>query len=343
VDVDWRREVDAARRVRADSEAASRTPAMLQRFTADAHHELGAAGTLLLAAKSEQKRTAWVKDQLVDAGRSRAASLGWPDAYAMTKALGEKALAENRGAIPVSVVRPAIIESAWAQPVPGWIRGFRMAEPVIISYARGILREFPGVPEGIVDVIPVDLVVGAICGVAARGPLNDDGSPDITQVASSSANPLRYGEHPLYDNAGQPITVPEWSFPGRGRVQRQLERSRDLLARAEQVLQSLPLRGRQAEWSARVEEKHELAARALGYVTLYGAYTECEAIYGVSHLLALHDALGLDDRADFECDPRVIDWDHYVNHIHLPSVVKQARVRTDPPNGTSRRSIWRTR
>ncbi len=346
VDLDWRREVDAARRVRTDSEAESRTPAMLERFTTEAHRELGAAGTLLLAAKSEQKRNAWVKDQQVDAGRSRAASLGWPDAYAMTKALGEKALAENRGAIPVSVVRPAIIESAWAQPVPGWIRGFRMAEPVIISYARGILREFPGVPEGIVDVIPVDLVVGAICGVAARGPANEDGSPDITQVASSSANPLRYqrlvdlveawfGEHPLYDNEGQPITVPEWSFPGRGRVQRQLERSRDLLARAEQVLQSLPLRGRQAEWSAKVEEKHELAARALGYVTLYGAYTECEAIYGVTHLLALHEALGIDDRADFACDPRVIDWDHYVNQIHLPSVVKQARVRTDAGRGGS--------
>ena len=165
---------------------------MLERFTAEAHRELGAAGTPLLAAKSEQKRSTWVRDQRVNAGRSRAASLGWPDAYAMTKALGEKALAENRGAVPVSVVRPAIIESAWAQPVPGWIRGFRMAEPVIISYARGLLREFPGVPEGTVDVIPVDLVVGAICAVAARGPANEDGSPDITQVASSSANPLRY-------------------------------------------------------------------------------------------------------------------------------------------------------
>ena len=54
----------------------------------------------------------------------------------------------------MSVVRPAIIESAFSEPAPGWIRGFRMAEPVIISYARGLLKEFPGVPEGIIDVIP---------------------------------------------------------------------------------------------------------------------------------------------------------------------------------------------
>ncbi|GIT77248.1 MAG: hypothetical protein Ct9H300mP31_17790 [Acidimicrobiaceae bacterium] len=37
-----------------------------------------------------------------------------------------------------------------------------MAEPVIISYARGLLKEFPGVPEGTIDVIPVDFVVAAI-------------------------------------------------------------------------------------------------------------------------------------------------------------------------------------
>jgi nucleoside-diphosphate-sugar epimerase len=89
-----------------------------------------------------------VTDELVEAGRSRAASVGWPDAYAYTKALGEQALQETKGDVPVSIVRPSIIESSLAEPFPGWIRGFRMAEPVIISYARGLLKEFPGVPEG---------------------------------------------------------------------------------------------------------------------------------------------------------------------------------------------------
>ena len=55
---------------------------------------------------------------------------------------------EMRGDIPVTIVRPSIIESALAEPKPGWIRRFRMAEPVIISYARGLLNDFPGLPEG---------------------------------------------------------------------------------------------------------------------------------------------------------------------------------------------------
>ena len=91
----------------------------------------------------------------------------------------------------MTIVRPSIIESALAEPRPGWIRGFRMAEPIIISYARGLLREFPGVPEGIIDVIPVDMVVAAILAVAAQGP--DPEGPTVYQVASGVRNPLRYG------------------------------------------------------------------------------------------------------------------------------------------------------
>jgi HAD superfamily hydrolase (TIGR01490 family) len=342
VDVDWRSEVAGARRARTDADAESRTPEALSRFRKEARRELGAAGTPALAAKTEQRREAWVKERMVAAGRARASSLGWPDAYAYTKALGERALLTQRGDVPVSIVRPSIIESAWADPRPGWIRGFRMAEPIIVSYARGLLREFPGVPEGTVDVIPVDMVVAAVIEKAAGGP---PAEPEIVQVASGSTNPLRYRnlvdlvrdwflEHPLYDSEGQPIVVPDWSFPGRGRVQRQLERAKNVAQRAESTLQALPLRGRQAEWSARMEQRRDEAERALGYVELYGAYAECEAIYGVDRLLARSEALGADDRAAFCFDPRVIDWTTYVRDVHLPSVVTHARVRTTPGGRT---------
>ena len=132
-DVSWRAEVDAARRARADFDAESRRPDHLTRFSRAARRELGAAGTPLLATKAERRREQWVVDRMVEAGRARAAALGWPDAYAYTKSLGERALLESRGDVPVTIVRPSIIESALSEPYPGWIRGFRMAEPVIIS------------------------------------------------------------------------------------------------------------------------------------------------------------------------------------------------------------------
>jgi alcohol-forming fatty acyl-CoA reductase len=336
--LDWRGEVAAARRLRGDAEAASRQPAQLTGFRAAARSELGAAGAPALAAKTEQLRERWVRDQLIEAGRARAASVGWPDAYAFTKALGEQALTDSKGAVPVSIVRPSIIESAFAEPRPGWIRGFRMAEPVLISYARGLLREFPGVPEGIVDVIPVDLVVAAIITVAALGP---ERAPAITQVASGGVNPLKYRtlvdnvsdwftKHPLYDSEGQPIVVPEFRFPGRGRVQAQLTRAKSAITRGEKLLQALPLRGKQADLSARLETKRLEVERALEYVELYGLYTECEATYQVDNLLAMWDGLGAADREAFGFDPRVIDWPAYIRQIHLPSIVQHARVKTEP-------------
>jgi fatty acyl-CoA reductase len=339
VDVDWRAEVANARRARADAEQASRTPKRLAALGAEARQELGPAGGPALSAKAEQLREKWVEQQMIDAGRARASSLGFPDAYAFTKALGERALCETRGHVPVSIVRPSIIESAVAEPKPGWIRGFRMAEPVIAAYARGLLKEFPGVPEGVIDVIPVDLVVATICAVAARGPLED--GPDVIQIASGSLNPLKYGqlvdlvrgwftENPVYDEKNQPISVPEWSFPGRGRVARQLERARRTFDTADRILTSLPLRGRPAEYGAKLEETRDQLERANGYVELYGAYTECEALYQMDRLMALWHSLDVADQREFCFDPTVVDWQSYVHTVHLPSMVKQARLKMAP-------------
>jgi HAD superfamily hydrolase (TIGR01490 family) len=336
-EVDWREEVRAARRARHDSDAVSREPARLARFTKQARRELGAAGTPLLAERAERIRQSWVQERLVEAGRARAQGLGWPDSYAYTKALGERALLDERGDVPLTIVRPSIVESALSEPYPGWIRGFRMAEPVIIGYGRGLLREFPGIPEGIVDVIPVDLVAAALLAAVAKGP--DPAGPVVYHVASGAKNPLRYRqlvdlvrayftEHPVYDADGQPIVVPQWSFPGRGRVQGQLQRARRTLGAAERVLSALPVRGRQAALSARLEEQRNHADRALGYVQLYGAYTETEALFRVDRLLELWSQMDRSDRYDFWFDPGAIDWTTYIQAVHLPAIVIQARVRS---------------
>ncbi|HKN88745.1 MAG TPA: HAD-IB family phosphatase, partial [Acidimicrobiia bacterium] len=350
-EVDWRAEVAGAERARADADAESRRPEMLKKFGRAARAELGAAGTPLLAGRAERLREQWVDDRLVQLGRARAAALGWPDAYAYTKALGERALAETRGDVPVSIVRPSIIESALAEPYPGWIRGFRMAEPVIISYARGLLKEFPGLPEGVVDVIPVDFVVAATLAVAAGAVPSE---PVVYQAVTGTRNPLKYrtlvdlvqdwfSARPLYDDAGQPIVVPDWSFPGRGKVRRQLDRAVKGLAAAEKAAGHLPVRGARAEFAARLEERRTQAERALGYVELYGAYVETEARFDDRRLAALWETLPPVDQVAFCFDPRTIDWAAYVRDVHLPSIVHHARVRTKPgpKGGLSRRDRGR--
>ena len=75
--------------------------------------------------------------------------------------------------------------------------------PLIISYAKGLLKEFPGVPEGIIDVIPVDLVVAAILAVAARGP-----APSPTSSTPPPGRATRCG-------TGSSST---WSGPGSSSI-----------------------------------------------------------------------------------------------------------------------------
>ncbi len=339
VGVDWREEVAAARRARSDIDAKSREPEMIARLTSEARSQIGAAGTHLLAERAEKLRQDWVDERMVRAGISRAHMLGWPDSYAYTKALGEVALLETRDRVPVTILRPSIIESSLHEPRPGWIRGFRMGDPVIVSYAKGLLKEFPGTPEGIVDIIPVDLVVAAAIAIAATGPSKEGAS--AFHIASGDRNPFRYDrlvelirtwftEHPLYGDDGQPILVPSWTFPGRGRVQRQLSRTTKALTLAEKSISALPLRTKNPDMFSRLERNKSQAERALGYVELYGAYMETEARFSTKRLMQLHSSLTEEDRERFPFDPAAIDWSEYVNLVHLPSVVHHARVRTSP-------------
>ena len=351
VDVDWRAEVDAARRTRTDLDARSRIPEELSNFNKGAREELGAAGLPMLAAKTEQLRVAWVNDQMVEAGRSRATSLGWPDVYTYSKALGETALVELHDDIPVSIVRPSIIESAWSQPSPGWIRGFRMAEPLIVSFAKGELNTFPGYPEGIIDVIPVDMVAAAIIGVAAKGPAEE---PEVFQVASGSTNPLQFkklldtamewfGENPVYDANGHPTASTEWKYAGSSGLEEQLHRVVKAFDVAAKVINRLPIRGENS-FTSKFAERRQNLDQIKGYVDIYGAYGKCEALYGIERTLSLWNSLPLEDQEQFGFDPSVIDWHHYITEVHLPTVVIQARVKTTPEkrSGPSRSERLRT-
>ena len=160
--VDWRAEQAAAVRAREQAEDASRAPDVLRKFRAEADAEHVRAGAETVARDAERRRRHWVDARLVDAGRERARVLGWTDCYTFTKALGERYLEQEAAGLPRSIVRPSIIESALARPHPGWIEGFKMAEPIILAYGRGELPDFPGSPDGVIDIIPVDLVVNAI-------------------------------------------------------------------------------------------------------------------------------------------------------------------------------------
>jgi len=326
-------------------EAQSRKPELLDSFMAKARRRHSRAGPQTVAENAEVRRRDWVSKRLAEYGRARAQTLGWPDVYTFTKAMGERAVEElaAEAKLPLSIVRPSIIESALVHPQPGWIEGFKMAEPIILAYGQGNIPEFPGIPEGIVDIIPVDLVVNAMVAIAANPPAR--GKPAYYHVCSGNRNPLQYhelyelvreyfGAHPLPQRGRGEIKVPEWEFPGNLRVERMLRTGERLLDLAEQVVTHLPKSKAMRDAVSRVDRDKDRLGFIRRYADLYGAYTEAEVIYTDDRAEELFDSLSVQDRARFTFDPRVVDWKYYLQDVHCPSVTaslrRLAKKRTEP-------------
>lgn len=53
-------------------------------------------------------------------------------------------------------------------PIPGWIDGVRVVDPMLVAYGRGRLPEFPGKPGAVLDIVPVDHVAHAILAALAE-------------------------------------------------------------------------------------------------------------------------------------------------------------------------------
>jgi alcohol-forming fatty acyl-CoA reductase len=335
--VDWRTEADLALRARGDVEAASRRPEQLDRFMADARKQHSRAGPQTVAADAEQRRRDWVTKRLVQYGRARSQTLGWPDNYTFTKAMGERATEELAAAsgLPLSIVRPSIIESAYVHPYPGWIEGFKMAEPIILAYGGGTIPEFPGIPEGIVDIIPADLVVNAIIAVAAA-PAPDAAAPGYYHVSSGARNPLQYHElyeyvreyfedDPLPERGGGAVKVPEWTFPGTLRVERLLRTGERLVNVADRVVTRIPKSKKMRELVARVDRDKGRIEFIRRYSDLYGTYTEAEVIYTDDRTVGLFRSLSDQDRARFPFDCAIVDWKYYLQDVHCPAVTQGLR------------------
>ncbi len=335
--VDYRLELEMALQARGDVEAQSRKPEMLGSFLDAARKEHERAGPSTVADDAEERRQRWVTKRLVEYGRMRARSLGWPDVYTFTKAMGERAIEELAAAegLPLSIVRPSIIESAYLHPFPGWIDGFKMADPIIRAYGLGQIPEFPGIPEGIIDLVPVDFVVNALLAVAANPPVPGDDACHFN-VSSGARNPLRFfelyewirgyfEEHPLPERGRGEHKVPDWEFPGRLKVERLLKRAERFTDVAEQVVTHLPKSKAMRDAVNRVDRDKARVDFVKRYSDLYGMYTETEVVYTDDRTLALFASMSAEDKPRFPFDVAMVDWKHYLRDVHTPAVVQGLR------------------
>lgn len=333
-EADWRVESTAAAAARQRVELRSREPGVLRGLMAKARAEHGKEGPRAVAQAAEAARIDWVKQRLVSAGRARAQSLGWTDVYTLTKALAERAAEELWGAEHrLSVVRPSVIESALEHPFPGWIDGFKVADPLIIAFGRGQLPDFPGVPDSVLDIIPVDFVVNAILAAAATPP--EPAAPRYLHVASGASNPLPF--HGMYRNVHEYFTanpipdtpgaerVPTWQFPGDRRVERAIRRAETVVGAANTALDRLPSTKRTRDWQRTMGRRERDVASLRQLSDLYRAYVGTEVIFDDANTRALGARIPA-DRPTEGFDVTRIDWRDYMQTVHVPAVTQLMRV-----------------
>ena len=203
-------ELDAARAWRRDIEAESRLPLHQHRFVKQAQRDVGPAGGPATGTRAEIMRYEWVRDQLVERGRERARALGWSDTYSLTKAMGERTLIASQPA-RLTIVRPAIVESALHTPYPGWMESLKVADPILLGYGAGLIPgRFAANSSIRMDLIPVDFVANACLVAAAHPPENDPHD----QRVHGHAQPVHDRRHGGHHDA----LLPRAPAAGRGRA-----------------------------------------------------------------------------------------------------------------------------
>jgi alcohol-forming fatty acyl-CoA reductase len=138
-------------------------------------------------------------------GVQRARHFGWSNTYIFTKAMGEMLLGQLRGDMPVVIMRPSIITSVRADPLPGWMQGTRTIDTFIIGYAKQNISCYLADLGMVMDVIPGDMVVNAMMA-AMVAHSEEKGAQAVYNATSSLRNPATYnvlyesGRRHFYEN-----------------------------------------------------------------------------------------------------------------------------------------------
>jgi long-chain acyl-CoA synthetase len=282
---------------------------------------------------ADGRRKRWVEERLKEVGKERALSWGWPNTYSYTKSLGEQLVFAERDNLEFTVVRPAVIESALADPFPGWNQGVNTSAPLLYLTGRGY-GFYPASPDLVLDVIPVDLAAHAM--IPILGALLTKRQRPIYQLCTSDVNPipmrrmveltgLSYRREQRKEGGVMARFGP--GIEATLASQRTYDLTSDTLPRILKHVASLArnLAGEESaparKFEGKVDEFADDMELARGLLNVYRPYIQ-ELFYtfhGVN-IRELYTALKPADAARHPYRLEKIDWADYWINVHLPGL-----------------------
>ncbi|PHT37045.1 Fatty acyl-CoA reductase 2 [Capsicum baccatum] len=270
-----------------------------------------------------------VSQKMKELGLERANKFGWQDTYVFTKAMGELMIDKMRSDVPVVIIRPSVIESTYREPFSGWMEGNRMMDPIILHYGKGQLTGFLVDPNGVLDVVPADMVVNAtLAAIAKHGAAGKPGS-NVYQVASSVVNPLvfkdlatllfdHFNSSPYIDSKGRPIHVPRMKlFSSREELSFHLWR--DAINKSGLTDTADP-NGKLSRKLENICRKSVEQAKYLAHI--YEPYTFYGGRFDNSNTQRLMECMSKEEIRQFGFDVENIDWKDYISNVHIPGLRK---------------------
>lgn len=283
-----------------------------------------------IEAQIRKQRQRWVRNELTEAGMHRAQEFGWPNTYTLTKSLAESLIATRGAGLPVSIVRPSIVETSTHDPFEGWNEGVNTSAP--ISYLLGtFFRQLPSNGKKCLDIIPVDLVVRGmiLIGSALIARRHDP----LYQLATSAVNPC---------NMRRTIELTSLAHRKHYRAQDEFnyrllsmfdsipvskERYRKLSAPAQKQLVKALLRimSPLPQMRSPLVRRERDLDKVEKLIELYEPFIlHNEYVFEARNVEVLSAILPDEERMAFGYDASRIDWWDYWINIHIPALRKWA-------------------
>ena len=281
-------------------------------------------------------------EHLVDLGAKESQRYGWNDTYTFTKWIGEQLITEALQDSTLTIVRPAIIESTYQEPVPGWVEDVKVADAIILAYAREKTPFFPALSKGIIDIIPADLVANSLI-LAAAETLAIPGIHRLYQCSTGSSNPITIGQmkHLLQSEANRNHTAYNRLFP-KGKPRRDfriIDRRLFVMAMSglKVAVTAYDRICRLTGMKNMIRKVTEFVNTTMKLAVTFSFYASPKCIFHNEGLIDLASRVLPDDQRMFPVDARLIEWERYMGPIHL-SGPKPLRVEgsEDSPDRCSR-------
>ena len=291
-----------------------------------------------------RERKIWIRERTTELGSERAEYWGWTNIYTYSKSLAEQIIAKQDDIVKI-LVRPSVVESALEYPFAGWNEGFTTTAPLLLIALRG-QPIFPVNEKLVLDIIPVDMVAGAILG-AAMNALVDDNPPLVFQAASGDKNPndmkrmvglvgLYKREYYKEKETGNklvnnlaaaieatPVTQKTYELFSAPMFNRLAKSADSMLEKAKPRWAGGRIGNIVSDLQKSVEKFEQTTAETIDAFAMFKPFTIDNAyIYRADNVRALMSLIEEDEKRLLPWYPEQLDWYDYWLKVHFPGMRK---------------------